>query len=128
MGAANGGTQQVVGGVRLDDGSDGVDDPADNARERWVDGRSRRRVIRRLALVVSFALAATFTGSVGLFSASAQTSVPTTGSTTAGSATASAALPVCSPGQEAKTVAGTCVGVRDCLPDCPPSSGAARRS
>jgi len=72
-----------------------------------VDGRSRRRVIRRLALVVTFALAATFTGSVGLFSASARTSVPTTGSTTAGSATVSAALPVCPPGQEATTVAGS---------------------
>ena len=52
MGAANGGTRKVVGGVLLDGGSDGVDDPAD-ARERWVDGRSRRRVIRRLALVLA---------------------------------------------------------------------------
>ena len=66
-------------------------------------GRSRRRVIRRLALVVCFALAATFTGSVGLFSASAQVIAPSAGSTAA----SSSALPVCPPGQEATTVAGS---------------------
>ena len=104
MGAANGGTPQVVGGVRLDDGPDGVDDPAGDAGDRWVDGRSRRRVIRRLALVVCAALAATFTGSVGLFSASAQVIAPSAG---AAGSTSSAALPVCPPGQEATTVAGS---------------------
>ena len=62
-------------------------------------GRSARRV----AVALSFALAATFTGSVGLFSASAQVIAPSAGS----SAASSSGLPVCPPGQEATTVAGS---------------------
>ena len=64
-------------------------------------GRIRAgRSVPRIAVAVSVALVATFTGTVGLFSASAQVIAPSAASS------ASSALPVCPPGQEATTVAG----------------------
>jgi hypothetical protein len=65
-------------------------------------GRIRAgRSVPRIAVAVSVALVATFTGTVGLFSASAQVIAP------AAASSASSGLPVCPPGQEAKTVAGS---------------------
>ena len=78
-------------------------DPVDDATTDAVLARSAAVSVKRVAIAISFALAATFTGSVGLFSASAQIIAPSYGSTT----TSSSALPVCPPGQEATTVAGS---------------------
>jgi len=61
------------------------------------------RTVHRTAVILFLTLAATVTGTVGLFSASAQVSAPSARSLAA----SSSALPVCPPGQEATTLAGS---------------------